>query len=138
MVGPHPNSAPDAKQWSITALERQAQCGLGYFGQFVLHVSDETDAASIISIEPAERGVLVHAVLERLAGEWLLLAKDQRPQWLQGEHLPAMHQRAIEILDELATDIGTQHRLGHASAWGAERSNATRTRSTRACGTRSR
>ena len=126
MVGPHPALAPDGKEWSITALERQAGCGLGYFGQFVLHVSEETDAASIVSIEPAERGVLVHAVLERLAGEWLRLDKHQRPPWLQGEHLAAMRQRAIEILDELAAYIGIQHRLGHASAWGAERAHIVR------------
>ena len=126
MVGIHPALAPDGKQWSITALERQAACGLGYFGQFVLRVSEETDAASILSIEPADRGVLVHSVLEQLAGEWLLLDREERPPWLQGEHLPAMHQRAIEILDERATDIGTQHRLGHASAWGAERAHILR------------
>jgi hypothetical protein len=45
---------------------------------------------------------------------------------LQGEHLAAMHQRAIEILDELAAYIGIQHRLGHASAWGAERAHIVR------------
>ena len=33
----------------------------------------------------------------------------------------AMHQRAIEVLDELAADIGSQHRLGHRAAWAAER-----------------
>ena len=126
MVGPHPALAPDGKQWAITAVEQQARCGLGYFGQYVLGVSDETDAATIISIEPAERGVLVHAVFERLAGEWLRLDKHQRPPWLQGDHLSAMHQRAVEILDELATDIGIQHRLGHASAWGAERAHILR------------
>jgi hypothetical protein len=126
MVGPHPALVPGRKQWSISALERQADCGLGYFGQYVLHVSEETDAASIISIEPAERGLLVHAVFEQLAGEWLQLDKHERPAWLRGEHLVAMHQRAIEILDELATDIGVQHRLGHASAWGAERAHILR------------
>ena len=126
LVGPHPALAPAGKQWSISALERQAACGLDYFGQFVLHVSDETDAASIISIEPAERGVLVHAVLERLAGQWLGLDKHERPPWLQGDHLPATRQRAVEILDELATYIGIQHRLGHASAWGAERAHIMR------------
>jgi Asp-tRNA(Asn)/Glu-tRNA(Gln) amidotransferase A subunit family amidase len=126
LVGPHPALAPAGKQWAISALERQAGCGLDYFGQFVLHVSDETDAASIISIEPAERGVLVHAVLERLAGQWLDLDKHLRPPWLQGDHLPAMRQRAVEILDELAAYIGIQHRLGHASAWGAERAHIMR------------
>ena len=126
LVGPHPALAPAGKQWAISALERQAGCGLDYFGQFVLHVSDETDAASIISIEPAERGVLVHAVLERLAGQWLDLDKHQRPPWLQGDHLPATRQRAVEILDELAAYIGIQHRLGHASAWGAERAHIMR------------
>ena len=126
LVGPHPALAPEGKEWSITALESQADCGLGYFGQYVLHIREETDAASIVSIEPAERGVLVHAVLERLAGEWLRLEPHQRPPWLQGEHLAAMHQRAIEILDELAAYIGIQHRLGHASAWGAERAHIMR------------
>jgi ATP-dependent helicase/DNAse subunit B len=107
--------------WAITALERQATCGLDYFGQAVLGVSDETDAAAIMSIEPAERGILVHAVFERLAGEWLSLDAEQRPAWLQGEHLTAMQQRAIDLLDELAAEIANQHRLGHESAWGAER-----------------
>ncbi len=125
-VGAHPALAPTGKQWSITALERQATCGLAYFGQYVLNVNEETDAAAIMSIEPAERGMLVHAVFERLAGEWLSLAADQRPPWLRDEHLPAMHRRAIEILDELAADIGMQHRLGHVSAWGAERANILR------------
>jgi RecB family exonuclease len=126
VVGPHPALAPAGKQWSITAVERQAICGLGYFGQIVLNVNEETDAAAILSIEPAERGVLVHAVFERLATEWLNLADDQRPRWLQGDHLSAMHQRAIESLDELAAEMGMQHRLGHVSAWSAERANILR------------
>jgi hypothetical protein len=121
MVGPHPSLAPPDKVWAITALEKQAGCGLEYFGQAVLGVTDETDAASIMSIEPAERGILVHAVFERLAGEWLSLAVEQRPAWLQGQHLAATQQRAIDVLDELAADIASQHRLGHESAWGAER-----------------
>jgi PD-(D/E)XK nuclease superfamily len=121
IVGPHPLLAPPGKQWSITAIERQAKCGLGYFGQFVLGVSDETDAATILSIEPAERGVLVHAVFEQVVAEWLAIEAHLRPPWLRGDHLQAMHQRAIDVLDELAASIGLQHRLGHASAWGAER-----------------
>jgi ATP-dependent helicase/DNAse subunit B len=121
IVGPHPALAPPGKQWAITAVERQAGCGLAYFGQYVLGVSDETDAATILSIEPAERGVLVHAVFERVAAEWLTLEPADRPPWLAGEHLQAMHQRAIDVLDELAASIGLQHRLGHVSAWGAER-----------------
>jgi hypothetical protein len=121
IVGPHTALAPDGKVWAITAVERQAVCGLAYFGQFVLGVSDETDAATILSIEPAERGVLVHAVFEQVVGEWLGVDLDQRPQWLRDDHLRVMHQRAIDVLDELADSIGVQHRLGHASAWGAER-----------------
>ena len=121
IVGPHPTLAPEGKLWAITAVEKQAVCGLGYFGQFVLGVSDETDAATIMSIEPAERGVLVHAVFERVADEWLSLDVGQRPDWLQGDHLRAMHERAIAVLDELASTIGVEHRLGHVSAWSAER-----------------
>ncbi len=126
VVGPHPALAPIDKQWAITALERQADCGLAYFGQYVLHVSEETDAASIVSIEPTDRGVLVHKVFEQLAGEWLRLEPHERPPWLRDEHVPAMHRRAVEILDSLATDIDVRHRLGHASAWGAERAHILR------------
>jgi PD-(D/E)XK nuclease superfamily len=121
IVGAHPGLAPDGKVWAITSIERQATCGLAYFGQYVLGVSDETDAATILSIEPAERGILVHAVFEQVVGEWLGVDPAQRPQWLRDDHLREMHQRAIDVLDELATSIGVQHRLGHASAWGAER-----------------
>jgi RecB family exonuclease len=121
IVGAHPSLAPPGKVWAITAVERQAACGLAYFGQYVLGVSDETDAATILSIEPAERGNLVHAVFEQVVGGWLGVDLDQRPQWLRDDHLQVMHQRAIDVLDELAAAIGVQHRLGHASAWGAER-----------------
>jgi hypothetical protein len=40
---------------------------------------------------------------------------------LQGDHLAITQQRAIDVLDELAAEIASQHRLGHESAWGAER-----------------
>jgi RecB family exonuclease len=126
MVGAHPGLAPRDGSWAITAVERQALCGLGYFGQYVLRVSEETDAAAILSIEPAERGVLVHSVFERLVREWLDLEAGQRLSWLRDEHLPATQQRAIELLDDLADSIGIQHRLGHASAWRAERAHILR------------
>ena len=121
IVGPHPSLAPPGKVWAITAVERQAACGLGYFGQHVLGLTDETDPAAILSIEPAQRGTLVHAVFELVATEWLALAEEGRPPWLHGDHLTATHERAIEVLDQLAADIGSQHRLGHEAAWAAER-----------------
>ncbi|MEP7202703.1 MAG: PD-(D/E)XK nuclease family protein [Ilumatobacteraceae bacterium] len=126
MVGQHPALAPADKVWSITALESQARCGLGYFAQYVLGVNDETDAATIVTIEPAERGILVHAVLETVAAEWLGLDADGRPPWLQTDHLSAMHRRAVDVLDQLAASIGIEHRLGHVSAWGAERAHIVR------------
>ena len=126
LVGPHPGLVAADRPWAITSVEHQAQCGLGYFGRHVLRVSEETDAAEILSIEPAERGVLVHAVFECLAREWLELSPEQRPPWLREEHLPAMQQRAIDLLDDLADAIGVEHRLGHASAWQAERANILR------------
>ena len=126
LVGPHPALTPYGNEWSITAVEAQANCGLGYFGQHVLKIREETDAATITSIEPMDRGSLVHSVLELLTYEWLQLDRNQRPLWLVGDHLASSHQRAIEILDELAGSIAVRHRLGHASAWGAERANLLR------------
>lgn len=126
IVGSHPGIQPKDGVWAITALEAQARCGLGYFGQYVLGLLDEVDAASIITIEPREKGTLVHDVLEHLAKEWLALDDTERPAWLQGQHLSAMHSRIADILDELAAGIGIQHRLGHASAWAAERAHLLR------------
>lgn len=126
IVGRHPALTPPSGEWAITALENQARCGQEYFGRNVLKISEETDAATIISIEPAERGSLVHAVFERLTVEWLSLDPGQRPAWLVGEHLADSHRRAIEILDDLAGSIGVHHRLGHGSAWSAERANLVR------------
>jgi hypothetical protein len=65
-------------------------------------------------------------VLETIAGEWLGLDADTRPPWLQSQHLTSMHQRAVDVLDELAASIGIQHRLGHSSAWAAERAHILR------------
>jgi RecB family exonuclease len=126
IVGPHPALTPAGEQWAITALEDQAKCGLAYFGKYVLRISEETDAASILSIEPTQRGLLVHAVFEQLTMEWLGIEPDQRQPWLRGEHLTEMQLRAVEILDELAASVDAQHRLGHASAWSAERAHIVR------------
>ncbi len=126
VVGSHPALAAAGKQWAITSLEQHAGCGLAYFGRFVLGVTEEIDAAEIIAIEPAERGVLVHAVLERLAGEWLDLAPASRAPWLQGSHLDVTQRRAGELLDEIAVNVGQHHRLGHAAAWNAERAHILR------------
>jgi RecB family exonuclease len=70
--------------------------------------------------------VLVHAVFEKVVAEWLELEADQRPSWLRDDHLAATRQRALELLDELAESIGIQHRLGHATAWRAERAHILR------------
>ncbi|HEY7625780.1 MAG TPA: PD-(D/E)XK nuclease family protein, partial [Ilumatobacteraceae bacterium] len=125
-VGTHSALSPPGKLWAITAVEDQARCGLGYFAKHVLYLTEEVDAATIIAIEPRERGVLVHSVFEQLAAEWLVLDGSLRPPWLQGDHLPAMHHRAAEVLDELAAGFGIQHRLGHPSAWSAERAHLLR------------
>ena len=126
VVGPHLALAPPGRHWAITSVEQHAACGLGYFGRYVLGVTDEVDAAEIISIEPAERGVLVHEVLERLAGEWLAVPAADRPPWLHGPHLQAVQDRAVELLDQIADVAGQHHRLGHASAWSAERAHIVR------------
>ena len=90
MVGAHPMSGAGDKLWSITAVESQAKCGLGYFGQQVLRINEETDAATILSIEPAERGVLVHAVFEQLVNEWLAIEPRSTPA-VAARRSPAGH-----------------------------------------------
>ena len=102
-------------------FESHARCGLSYFIEKVLKVDTGTDPSEITEIEPMTKGNLVHAVMERLVGEWLALDPDQRPAWLQGPHLEASIARATAILDEEAEAVAAGNLLGNRHAWAIER-----------------
>ncbi|MCU1454631.1 MAG: hypothetical protein JWN46_2777 [Acidimicrobiales bacterium] len=54
---------------SPSRLERWAGCPFAYFLADVLRLAERDDPERIVEIEPAARGSLIHAVLERFIGE---------------------------------------------------------------------
>jgi RecB family exonuclease len=120
-IGPNPEHDPREGVQAITRFESHAKCGLSYFIERVLKVDTGTDPSEITEIEPMTKGNLVHRVMERLVGDWLAIEPAQRPTWLQGPHLTASIERAIEILDEEAAVLAGANLLGNRHAWAIER-----------------
>ena len=74
-----------------------------------------------------QKGTLIHAVFERLIGDWLIEHSDSaRPDnttaWIASEHdVEVMAGRAELVLDELAAPLLAGHLLGHPEMWRARR-----------------
>ncbi|HUP85792.1 MAG TPA: PD-(D/E)XK nuclease family protein [Acidimicrobiales bacterium] len=62
---------------SASRLEMWAGCPFEYFLSSVLHLGERDDPERIVEIRAADRGTLVHAVLERFVGE--ILDEDRVP-----------------------------------------------------------
>ena len=112
----------------ITSLENWAMCGLKYFVTRVLGAkTDDADPTDIADVEPMQKGTLIHAVFERLIGDWLIEHPDSaRPDnttaWIANEHdVEVMAGRAELVLDELAAPLLAGHLLGHPEMWRARR-----------------
>jgi ATP-dependent helicase/nuclease subunit B len=122
LIGQHAEHDPFAHVQGITGFEAHATCAMQYFVTKVLGVDTDIDASEITEIQPRERGNVVHLVLEQLVAEWLDLDPDQRPPWMQGDHLPRSLARAAVLLDAAATVLDVEHKLGHSTSWTIERS----------------
>ena len=57
------------REQSPTSLERWARCPRQYFFATVLRIAERDDSDQLLSISPADRGTLIHAVLERFINE---------------------------------------------------------------------
>jgi ATP-dependent helicase/nuclease subunit B len=57
------------REQSPTSLEQWATCPRRYFFASVLRVAEREEPDRLLSISPAERGTLIHAVLERFINE---------------------------------------------------------------------
>lgn len=134
-VGPLQHSNPlrrplptgEPAQIGITSLEEWARCGLKYFVTRVLGAgTDEADPTDIADVEPLLKGTLIHAVFERLIGDWLIehpkAAAANSDAWIASEHdVEVMAGRAEVVLDELAAPLLAGHLLGHPEMWRARR-----------------
>jgi len=64
---------------SPTGLERWARCPFDYFLHDVLRVREIDNPEDALAITPADRGTLIHEVLEAFVGEVLARPEPQRP-----------------------------------------------------------
>ncbi len=91
---------------SPSGLERWASCGIRWFFEQVL-TADEPEAPDV-EPSPAERGSLLHAVLEALLAERIEAAArglgPASPAGLDADGLAALKRRAAELLDALAAE----------------------------------
>jgi ATP-dependent helicase/nuclease subunit B len=104
---------------NATLLQRWATCPASYLFQSVFTIKDLEDAAERDTVDPLERGSLVHAALERFLRKHL--ADDGRPHrdpdaaWTSEEV-----QDALTILEEEASNLEAQGLTGRPALWRAE------------------
>lgn len=90
LVGRHRDLLPQGRPFSPTSLEQYAHCPRSYFLAKVLRLDEVPRPEAVEEIAPAERGKLVHAVLEdfgRAAGD---IAPDHRWTDAQRDELVAL------------------------------------------------
>ena len=84
---------------SASRLETWASCPFRYFLAHVLRLSERDDPEDLVEIDPAERGSLVHEVLERFVGE--AIARPGGPP-APAEHWGDEDRRRIRAIAEEA------------------------------------
>lgn len=107
------------KARSATVLQRWATCPASYLFESVFAIKDLEDAAERDTIDPLNRGSLVHAALERFLRAHLpgdgRSHRDPDAAWSADEV-----QNAHAILDEEAAILEAQGLTGRPALWRAE------------------
>ncbi|MGQ0617535.1 MAG: PD-(D/E)XK nuclease family protein [Acidimicrobiia bacterium] len=113
-VGAWPELADDlAHPRSATSLEDWATCPFSYLLGRVLGVRVLDDPGDTDTMSPAQRGTLVHAVLERFVGD--RLGRPPGTRWDERDRSDLLC-----IADELAADLEAEGRTGRPLLWKAE------------------
>lgn len=104
--------------FSATSLERWARCPFTYFLKNILGVSPSEEPENMVTIDPLQRGTIVHYILENIyvefEGKGLLPVSTGR----RGEILDA----AAEIIDACLSDYPLHEPVGIESFWNIEKS----------------
>ncbi|HTX64039.1 MAG TPA: PD-(D/E)XK nuclease family protein, partial [Acidimicrobiales bacterium] len=104
---------------SATGLESFARCPRRYFFSHLLQITGRQLPETVLQLAPAERGVIVHRVLERLVEDEIAgrVADDEEP--------PAREARMLGYAEQEFAQA--QHRgvTGHPALWALERSRMT-------------
>ena len=103
------------RELSASALERYARCPFEFLMQRVLAVRDVEKPEDIETIDPRERGVLIHAALERLVAE-----RIARGGTVEDEE--AELRRLLELVEEELDRFERTGRVGRPLRWELERS----------------
>jgi RecB family exonuclease len=114
-VGPRPELALGHHPLSPTSLEAWATCPFRYFLAKVLGLAAVEAPEELDTISAADRGSLVHLVLERLVREGLAPAGADEP-WSD-----AAHRRAEELVAEVGERLRRDGRTGLDLPWRVER-----------------
>jgi RecB family exonuclease len=96
---------------SATSLERFGSCSFRYFLSHVLRVAERDDPEDRVDIDPRDRGIAVHRILERLLRERLAAGVDV---------LPDDEERMASITEEVFDELERAGRTGHALRWELE------------------
>lgn len=99
---------------SATSLETWADCPLRYFLRYVLHVEPQEPPEQGLEISPAEKGSLMHRILERFLAEQLNARAVPRPgaPWSA-----AQRARLTEIAAEQFEELQARGLTGKQAFW---------------------
>lgn len=98
---------------SASRLETWSACGFRYFLAHVLRVRHHDDPERTVSLSMADRGILLHEVLEMFLAEMIQAGPpDPQTPWTREQRL-----RAFEIAEQLFADYEASGRTGRPVLW---------------------
>lgn len=104
---------------SATALERWAVCPASYLFEHILRIGDLEDAADRDTIDPKERGTLVHAALERFLAAHLP-GDGREPRKPDARWTADEVSAAVAVLGQEAAAVEAAGVTGRPALWRAE------------------
>ncbi len=114
-------SPATATALSPTSLETFAACPRRYLMERVLRIEEHPRPEQVLSIDPADRGSLVHAVLERFIAPQLDLPRHRRIRpgtpWSADDH-----RRIERLAAEVGAEFEAKGLVGRRLLWEYERS----------------
>jgi len=112
------SASPLAEVLSVSRLETWARCPLRYLLQHVLRVEPPEDVEQELEMSPAEKGSLVHRILEQFLEEELRAGRTPRPGhgWSADQR-----NRLLRIAEQQCEQAETLGLTGKASHWHHDR-----------------
>lgn len=112
-----PDPAAANRVVSPTSLEAWTYCPFGYFVERILYVTAVEQPEALVTITPAERGTLIHTVLDRFFRE---LTADAAVPGPSRRWTPAQRKRLAELCDEEFEAAARKGVTGHPTMWQRE------------------